>query len=198
MSSDYSLRPATAADAPAIARFFRMSSDGVADYIWRGLAGHPEYAGMTPLEIGAQRYARQNTAFSFENCTITERHGGAVGMLHAFPMRPGPDAGEPEEADPVLAPYAELELAPSLYVSGVAIDPDHRGRGLGTRLLAAAERQAGDLGLPAVSLVVFEQNTGAAALYARLGYREIKRRAIVPHPLIHHTGDAVLLALNVN
>lgn len=204
-TASVSLRPATASDALDIAHLFQMSSDGVADYVWQGLAETREYAGLELVEVGARRYARENTEFSFQNCTLAKRGDATVGMLHAWGMWSDPDATAAnraadelgEDIDPVLAPYAVLELVPSLYVSGVAVKPAARGQGIGTRLLTAARRQARDLGLPAVSLIVFEQNTGAAALYARLGYREIMRRPIVPHPLIHFTGDAVLLALDI-
>ena len=57
-----------------------------------------------------------------------------------------------------------------------------------------AERQCREQGLQKLSLIVFEQNAGAKRLYERLGYREIDRRKITPHPLIHFTGDAILMS----
>jgi len=47
--------------------------------------------------------------------------------------------------------------------------------------------------LPALSLIVLEGNTIAYEFYQRLGYRETMRKLIIPHPLIHYTGDALLL-----
>ena len=49
-----------------------------------------------------------------------------------------------------------------------------------------------------VSLICFERNEGAMQLYRRLGFREIDRRAIVPHPSLHYRdGDALLMAHEV-
>jgi ribosomal protein S18 acetylase RimI-like enzyme len=60
-------------------------------------------------------------------------------------------------------------------------------------LLAEAEKTAQVLGFAKLSLIVFEQNTGARRLYERYGYVEKRRHAVVPHPLIHYTGDALLM-----
>ena len=107
-----SIRWAERSDAADIARLFLISSDGLAAYIWRKLA--PEGA---PLEaVGAARYARTGTAFSFENCLLATRGETVVGMAHAFEM-PEPSVDD-DETDPVLAPYAALEDPGSLYVSG--------------------------------------------------------------------------------
>jgi ribosomal protein S18 acetylase RimI-like enzyme len=184
--SDVTIRPARRDDAGAIAALYRISSDGVADYIWTLLAE----PGEDLLEVGRRRYAREGTPFSYQNCTIVEAAGVIVGMLVAFPMHVDPDE---VESDPVLAPYGALEEDESYYVCGVALFPSHRGLGLGTRLMALAEEQAAARGLTKLSLIVFEANQGAKRLYERLGYRETARARIVPHPLIHHTGDALLM-----
>lgn len=190
--ADTVLRPARADEAGLIARLFLVSSDGLAAYIWGRLAG----PGEDLLEVGTKRYARTGVAFSYENCLIAETGGAPVGMLHSFPIHADPDAAP--EADPVLRPYAELEDHGSLYVSGLAVLPEHRGRGLGTQLMAAAEARAVAEGLPRVSLICFERNEGAMRLYQRLGYRELDRRPIVPHPSLHYAdSDAVLLAKTV-
>jgi len=43
-----------------------------------------------------------------------------------------------------------------------------------------------------------EQNTGIHRLYVRKGYREVKRERVYPHPLIHQTGDAILMAKDIS
>jgi len=119
------LRPAIREDSAAIAALFLISSDGLAAYIWGG-QDVPE---QSLIETGAQRYAREDVAFSYQNCLIAEIDGEIAGMVHCFEM---PD-GEEEESDPVLRPYAELEDAGSLYISGIAVHPAHRNAGIGTR-----------------------------------------------------------------
>lgn len=180
------LRPARRDDAPDIARLFLISSDGLAEYIWSQIEGSE----TDILAVGAMRYARDDVAFSYQNCQIAEHDGAVVGMLHAFEMT----ADDEIETDPVLRPYAELEDPGSLYVSGVAVDAACRGGGIGRALMAFAEERADAENLPRVSLICFEPNAGALRLYRSLGYREVDRRAIVPHPCLHYaSGDALLL-----
>lgn len=187
------IRPARRTDCLQIARLFLMSSDGLAEYIWSQFADREIAPGEneTLIDIGAQRYAREGVAFSWQNCLIAERDGRTVGMLHSYVMEPSNGQVEP---DPVLRPYSELEDTGSLYVSGLAVYPSWRRNGIGTALLAAAEHRARMLRLPRTSLICFEANETAMRLYRRHGYRETKRRPIHPHPLLHVTGgDAVLM-----
>ena len=192
MNETFRLRAARREDARVIAGLYRISSDGVADYIWTLLAE----PGDSPLDVGERRYAREGTPFSYENCTLAEAGDGVVGMLVAFPMDPEPAAPDPDE-DPVLAPFSRLEQPGSYYVCGVAVVEAWRGKGLGTRLMALAHDEARARGHGEVSLIVFEQNEGALRLYRRLGYREVAREKVVPHPLIHYTGDALLMVADV-
>ncbi|MFQ5551552.1 MAG: GNAT family N-acetyltransferase, partial [Gemmatimonadales bacterium] len=105
---------------------------------------------------------------------------------------------EEEESNPVLAPYSKLEEDDSYYICGMALFPEHRGRGIGSRLLALAEEHARDKGFDKLSLLVFEQNTGAKRLYDRADYREVGRAPVYPHPLIHYTGDALLMVKKID
>ncbi len=184
-------RPARKADCRKIAELYRISSDGVADYVWQKIAE----PGEDPLEVGRRRYEREDSLFSFKNCTVVEQDKKVLGMLVAFPMHVDP---EEVENDPVLAPYSKLEEDNSYYVCGVALFPEYRGLGIGSRLMAIAERQAEEKGYAKLSLIVFEQNAAAKSLYERIGYAEVAREAIVPHPLIHYTGDAVLMVKNID
>lgn len=189
-------RPATPADCREIAALFLVSSDGLAAYIWSLM----DMPGLDLIEIGAQRYAREGVAFSYQNCVMAEQGGGVVGMLHSFPIEaPAPGKAPAVESDPVLRPYAELEDPDSLYISGVAVKEAWRSQGIGTRLLAMASEQARSRGLPRLSLICFEANLGAMALYRRLGFRESARRAIVPHPSLEYSeGDAVLMVRSLD
>ncbi|MCX5337917.1 MULTISPECIES: GNAT family N-acetyltransferase [unclassified Streptomyces] len=59
-------------------------------------------------------------------------------------------------------------------IGGLAVWPaELRSRGIGTALIQAAERLAGQRGLTAVGIGVGRDNLRAAALYARLGYRPV-------------------------
>jgi ribosomal protein S18 acetylase RimI-like enzyme len=195
-ASGASFRVATRADSREIAELFRISSDGVADYVWSTLTS--EYPGLTPVEIGARRYAGEEGRFSYKNCIMAERGGGVIGMLCTFPIEEGegkPPSGEP--ADPILEPYERLEIPGSLYICSLAVFAGFRGMGLGTKMLSIAGEQARERGLGVLSLLVFEQNAGAVGLYERGGFRVVDRAPVVAHDLIHHTGDVLLMAVEV-
>ncbi|MBO6949609.1 MAG: GNAT family N-acetyltransferase [Rhodospirillales bacterium] len=190
-ANDVTFRPATRADARVIAELFQISSEGVADYVWSKI-DDPEYADLDLVERGEKRYSREDVDFSYQNCDVAEIDGEPVGMLHAYVM--GDDVGNaPDDMDPVLRPYAELEEPKSLYISGLALFDEYRGSGVGTRLLDFAYKRARAEGMKKISLICFEENEGACRLYQREGFKERARRTVVPHPLIRHGGDAILM-----
>ena len=55
----------------------------------------------------------------------------------------------------------------------LGVDPRHRGRGLGRRLVEWLEKPALVAGITSVFLEVRESNRGAQAFYERLGYRAL-------------------------
>lgn len=185
---------ATSEDSRKIAELFRISSDGVVDYVWSTLA--PEYPGLAPIEIGTLRYAREEGNFSYKNCVVAELEGAVIGQLCTYPVESGPEETY-EPTDPVLEPYEGLEIPGTLYISSLAVFDEFRGRGLGTKMLSIAREQAQERSFDALSLLVFERNTGAVKLYQREGFREVGRAPVVAHALIHHTGDVLLMAAEV-
>jgi ribosomal protein S18 acetylase RimI-like enzyme len=186
------IRRARKDDAREIAKLFDIASDGLATYIWSKL----QAPGEDILDVGEARYARENAIFSYQNCIMAERNREIAGMMHCYVESGPPD--EARDSDPVLKPYLELELYGSLYISSIAIHENHRGLGIGTELLHWAFTLARKLGAGKVSLICFERNEGAMRLYTRLGFREVDRRAIVPHPSLHYRdGDALLMARDV-
>ena len=179
-------RPAVRQDARRIAELYSIASDGVSDYIWSKIS----QPGDNLLDIGQQRYERKNTAFSFQNCLIAEKEGQVVAVLLSYEIQPDDDY---VEDDPILKPFWLLEEPGSLYVAGIAVDEDCRQQGIAAALMDLVEAKCRKLNLEKLSLIVFEANTIAHDLYTRRGYKEVMRKTIVPHPLIHFSGDALLL-----
>ncbi|MDX6382001.1 MAG: hypothetical protein QOI57_3025 [Rubrobacteraceae bacterium] len=141
MSFEVISRPATSDDCYRIAELFRISSSGLAEYVWSTLA--LQYPGLTLLEIGARRYASEEGAFSYKNCTVAELGREVISMMHAYPMEDGPAQEEPREPmDPVLEPYSRLEVPGSYYISGMAVFSEHHGMGLDTKMLRIAKEKA--------------------------------------------------------
>jgi ribosomal protein S18 acetylase RimI-like enzyme len=186
INQTFNFRPALKADARRIAELYSIASEGVSKYIWSKQAN----PGDNLLDIGQRRYERRNTPYSYENCIVAETDGRVVAVLMAYTMQEDNDY---VEEDPVLKPFWILEEPGSYYIAGVAVDNSWRRKGIAGTLLQMAEDKCRKLNLRKLSLICFEANTVAHSIYQRLGYRETMRKTIVPHPLIHFTGDAMLL-----
>jgi [ribosomal protein S18]-alanine N-acetyltransferase len=84
-----------------------------------------------------------------------------------------PDALEEGE----LAGFAGLSTTDEVAeVMTVAVSPDHRGAGLGGRLLEVLHDRAADAGSTAVMLEVRADNGSARGLYQARGYRVVHTR----------------------
>jgi ribosomal protein S18 acetylase RimI-like enzyme len=78
--------------------------------------------------------------------------------------------------------YARLRLADiateppiGYYLSGVVVDPGHRGHGIGGQLIRARMDFAWSAGAPALCYFANSRNATSIALHAKFGFREIKR-----------------------
>ena len=67
-----------------------------------------------------------------------------------------------------------------LYLDGLAVAEPHRGRGIGTALMAAFENQARANGFKTLSLEVIDANPRARRLYERLGYEYVATHTMGP------------------
>jgi ribosomal protein S18 acetylase RimI-like enzyme len=88
-----------------------------------------------------------------QRVTVAETHGTIVGVI-------------------VLATSDERFL-----IDNVAVDPSHRGKGLGRALLEFAEAEARRAGFDSIYLYTHEMMTENLAIYKRLGYVEYDRRS---------------------
>jgi ribosomal protein S18 acetylase RimI-like enzyme len=88
-----------------------------------------------------------------QQVTVAESHGTIVGVI-------------------VLTIEDE-----GFLVDNVAVDPSHRGKGLGKALLEFAEAEARRAGFDSIYLYTHEKMTENLALYSRIGYIEYERRS---------------------
>ena len=56
-------------------------------------------------------------------------------------------------------------------LESISVAPEHRGRGLGTRLMQAVHADLRERGIEFVAVTLFAGNEGAARLYERQGMR---------------------------
>lgn len=171
------VRPATIADAAALADFVNMAGEGLPLHLWKGMAG----PGKDAWEFGRRRAMRESGSFSYRNAILLEERRRVVACLVGYRL---PDAPEPIDyarMPPIFVPLQELEnLAPGTwYVNVLACNPEERGKGYGSRLLLEAEERASESGCLALSIIVSDANEGARRLYERHLYRETARRPMV-------------------
>ena len=169
-------RPALIEDAPILAELVNHAGDGLPLHLWSKMASPGESA----WEVGRRRAARAEGGFSYRNAIIIEHGGACAGCLIGYEI---PDAPEPIGSDlpAMFVPLQELEnLAPGAwYVNVLAVRPQFRGLGLGTRLLDVADETGRALGKRGMSVIVSDANPGARRLYLRCGYREEDTREMV-------------------
>jgi ribosomal protein S18 acetylase RimI-like enzyme len=110
-----------------------------------------------------------------------------AGYLTRMDKPPGPmlrDYGPSVEdgttwvaGSPVTAVITLYPRDDHLLIENVAVHPSAQGRGLGRALMSFAEEEAVRLGFTRMSLFTHEVMTENLAIYARLGYVEVERRA---------------------
>ena len=112
-----------------------------------------------PLEQ-TRAFIRQNIAGGIPQL-VAVRDGAIVGWCDVTPLG--------------------CDVAQHVGVLGMAVHPERRGQGLGTRLLQATLGAAWAYGFLRVELGVFSHNARAYALYRKLGFLEegVGRRRIL-------------------
>jgi ribosomal protein S18 acetylase RimI-like enzyme len=152
-------------------------------------AGNRERA-LRMLERSVERPGNSSSA---EIVTVAELEGQVAGALAAFPV--GEAASRSRSFLSVslhtLPPWrwpgalwlfwAGAQATPTppeatLYIDALAVEARARRRGAARALLAEAERQARERGLPAVSLDTALDNKAARSLYLSAGYDEVAYR----------------------
>jgi N-acetylglutamate synthase-like GNAT family acetyltransferase len=108
-----------------------------------------ERIGMVPRPM-TDDYAE---VIANERVTVADSHGTIVGVI-------------------VLTVDEE-----GFLIDNVAVEPSHRGEGLGKALLEYAEAEARQMGFGSIHLYTHEKMTENLALYSRIGYIEYDRRS---------------------
>jgi ribosomal protein S18 acetylase RimI-like enzyme len=177
-SSDFGVthRPARATDAPALVHLADAAGEGLPAFLWGRLAKE----GQSAHDVGEERISRETGSISYRNATVLEADGAVVGMLLGYPLPSHPEP-VPDDLPPLIRPLAELEneVCGTWYVNILAVAPDRRSGGLGSRLLALAEELGRKAGSTGMSVITTDSNAGALRLYRRHGYRDVASRAVV-------------------
>ena len=180
-SQNITLRPAIADDVAWAAPLFFAAGPAVFSYIF-----------ASPFEeskaIFCQAFAYPQHALSYEHAQVVEVLNQPAGVMISYPGVLKRQADE--KVHQVMARILPLRKLPKIlvnladltrikqdvsvedyYILGLSVMPEFRSQGLGTYLLAQAEKQALSHNCQAISLDVTYNNTPARALFEHLGYR---------------------------
>ncbi|RYY99099.1 MAG: N-acetyltransferase [Chitinophagaceae bacterium] len=178
------IRPATAADAGALATCLLLAME---DIVYRLIGRRDLEAARQFLQDLVRERGNQ---YSYENCWVLEAdhevqaavnvYDGAA--LHAL-RQPVKDLLRQRFGRDI---HPEDETGPGeYYLDTLGVLPDQQGRGLGTQLLQFivaefVQRRGGTLGL-----LVEEDNPDAKRLYLRIGFRVQGTRMLMGKRLEH-------------
>ncbi|MCC8167556.1 MAG: GNAT family N-acetyltransferase [Planctomycetes bacterium] len=164
------IRPARREDAAAIARFIWMAESEMVEF----MTGSTDPEASQAILEGWVTSPIENR-YSLSHNLVAELDGRPAGSLIGFPAdkQAGLDTllindirGRGRVIDRL---YSEGEPG-TYYLSTMGVDPDFRGRGVGSALIEAAEERARDLGFSRLSLLVSKNKDRVRALYERLGF----------------------------
>ena len=173
MVTSFTIRNATAEDAPDMVRLINIASHGLPLWCWSRLNG----GGKDPWQAGRDSVCNDRSAVSWRNGTIATLGSDVVALMIAYQL----PQSEPDFADvddnPVFAPLNALKSKAegTFYINVLAAYAEYRGRGLGSVFIDKAERLADGRDL---SLIVSDANGPARRFYQRNGFEEVIREKI--------------------
>ncbi|HEY9520899.1 MAG TPA: GNAT family N-acetyltransferase, partial [Methyloceanibacter sp.] len=161
-------RPATKADASALAVLVDIAGEGLPAHLWSTLKAPDQ----SILEVGRERAQRETGGFSYRNAIVAELEGEIAACLVGYRLDDPYDLGNLAEIPALVRPLVLLEAkAPgSWYVNVLATFPEFRRQGIGVQLLTIAEQKARESGALDLSVIVAGKNERAARLYRRAGF----------------------------
>jgi ribosomal protein S18 acetylase RimI-like enzyme len=137
--------------------------------------------------------------FSWRHCLVAEDMG-VVGMINAFPaawLREEERDILPQDRVQILDPIDQAQDWESFLINSIAVRPQHRRQGIGTRLMEMAiDGKTG--GLARITANVWADNVAARALFEKQGFTVQTQVDVPPHPALTHVGGSLLMARQID
>ena len=184
-------RPATLADAAALAVLADIAANGLANRVWLDQAG----PGQSALEVGRQSVRRPEEVDSYCNATIAMVGAEVAACLIGGLPEDLFDVSRLDEKADVFRPVVRLaaQAAGTWYIDVIASFAEFRGYGLGSKLLTVAASKAEETGAVGNSLVVGSWNASAERLYRRCGFVPVAREPAILPDTYPQSGDWILM-----
>ncbi|PLS16999.1 N-acetyltransferase [Bacillus sp. M6-12] len=176
------IRNAKPVDAEAAAVLILSAIKDIAE----ALTG--ETAELEILRVLRDYFKREKNRLSYRNSIILETKGEIAGIVIAY------HGSEAEQLDAPIRSRLKQKMQNAVvdkeaevtdyYLDTLCVAHQHRGKRMGTMLIAAAEEKGRRLGYATIALNVEKDNERARSLYSRLGYKF--RKVIL---INHHNYD---------
>ncbi len=195
MTAGIVFRPALPADAYALAELSILAGDGMYEFLLEEMAPREMLAGLM-----ARSMKQDAGGFSWRHCFVADDKG-VVGMINAFPaawLREEERDILPPDRVQILDPIDQAQDWESFLINGVAVRPQHRQQGIGTRLVEMAIEQARAGSFARLSANVWADNVAARALFESQGFAVQIRVEIPPHTGLAHVGGSLLMLRQID
>ncbi|MCY8954998.1 GNAT family N-acetyltransferase [Bacillus cereus] len=136
-------------------------------------------------------FSKENNRLSYENCFVYEQDESAVGIIVAYHGSEATQLDAPivhhlralhKDESITLEKEAELD---EYYIDTLSVSSAHGGKGIGSKLIEAAEIYATEKGHKKIALLVNLENKRAYSLYEKLGYKKDEIVMLVGEPYTH-------------
>ena len=152
-----------------------------------------KYGYQKTQEILAQAYLDETFRYSYRRALVLEEQGEIVGVAYGYLAEaeqlidlPLTDLLSQFEIDSTEKMFHDLETFPDeWYLDSIAVRDDQRGRGVGSKLLAALPDFARANGAKRIGLNVDEGNPQAKKLYLRHGFEVVGEIVLSGHQYEH-------------
>src|SRR5680860_125617 len=130
------IRPATLADAAALAVLIDIAGEGIPAHLWSTW----KTPGQSILEFGRERARREEGGFSYRNAILAEMNGEIAASLVGYPLDDPYHLPDLDELPDIVRPLINLEaqVPGTWYVNVLAAFPEFHGQGIGAKLSAWA------------------------------------------------------------
>ncbi|MGB9357159.1 MAG: GNAT family N-acetyltransferase [Acidimicrobiia bacterium] len=197
-----SLRPAqpTTAEGLRFARYLDDAADGIFRFM----------LGKNSEQVVAKAYRTPGHDLSFEHVTFAQNGGTIVGTTSAYSSKQHEQSSESpliraagwrtvrmaavSTAAASLFRFIDTVADGDFYLQAIAVDPDRRGLGIGSKLFGHVEDEARRVGCGRLTLVVAVENEGARRLYERMGMTieaTSPKSALLPDGQVHRMAKAL-------
>jgi ribosomal protein S18 acetylase RimI-like enzyme len=188
-------RAAAPADAYALAELAIMAGDGMYEFLLEDLAPREMLAGLMARSI-----KQETGGLAWPHCFVADDKA-VVGMINAYPAAWLRDEDRdilPQDRVQILDPIDQAQDWDSFLINGIAVRPQHRRKGIGSRLTQWAIEQARGAGFPRLSATVWADNLAARALFDKEGFQVQARIEVSEHPALSHAGGSLLMVRPVS